>query len=188
MPVTHTEPATRDKERTRKAILVAAGQLFSDRGSKASLTAIAKAAGVTQGGLRHHFPTREALFHGVVEHNIERLWAEIHAHVDLSENTPGKFLRGYIRVLTGDNDVFADIIDPAAFNATLGHPEGLDELYRRDAERWNEAISADGLPRARALALQHAAEGLALSRSSPYLTAEDLALAREEILALTEIP
>lgn len=182
-----TEPATtRDKERTRRAILDAAEQLISERGSKASLAAVAKAAGVTQSGLRHHFPTRESLLYGVVEHGIERMWTEIHANVDLSENRPGKFLRGYIRALTGGSDTFANLLDPTALSAALGHPTGIEELCRRDAERWNTALAADGLPKARVLVVQHAAEGLAVARSSPYLTEEDLALARAELLAMTE--
>ncbi|MDS1112956.1 TetR/AcrR family transcriptional regulator [Gordonia westfalica] len=184
-----TEPtATRDKERTRQAILEAAERTFSERGSKASLTDVAKAAGVTQSGLRHHFPSRDALLCGVIEHSMERFWAEIHAHVDLSENRPGKLLRGYIRALTGDSDVFAKVLDPSGLSATLGHPTGADELYVRDAERWSAAMEADGLPRPRALVIAHAAEGLAMSRSSPFLTEGDLQLARAELLAMTEQP
>ncbi|MBS9372268.1 TetR/AcrR family transcriptional regulator [Rhodococcus sp. B50] len=178
---------TRDKERTRRAILDAAEQMFAEHGSKASLAAIAKAAGVTQGGLRHHFPTREALLYAVVEHSIERMWAEIHAHVDLSENRPGKLLRGYIRALTGDSQYLATVLDPAGLSAALGNVSGLDELYARDAENLKAALVADGVEYARALVIQHAAEGLAVARSSPYLTDEDLALARAELLAMTEV-
>lgn len=146
-----TEPtATRDKERTRQAILEAAERTFSERGgSKASLTDVAKAAGgVTQSGLRHHFPSRDALLCGVIEHSMERFWAEIHAHVDLSENRPGKLLRGYIRALTGgDSDVFAKVLDPSGLSATLGgHPTGADELYVRDAERWSAAMERTDCP------------------------------------------
>ena len=39
---------------------------------------------------------------------------------------------------------------------------------------------------ARVLVFQHAAEGLAVARSSPYLTEADLAIARDELLAMTE--
>ncbi|MCD2100203.1 TetR/AcrR family transcriptional regulator [Rhodococcus rhodochrous] len=181
-----TEPTTRDKERTRRAILDAAKQMFSEHGSKASLAAVAKAAGVTQSGLRHHFPTREALLYGVVEHSIEQMWDEIHAHIDLSENRPGKFLRGYIRMLTGDSTTFANLPDPTALSAALGNPAGIEELCRRDAERWKAALEADGLPMARVLVIQHAAEGLAVARSTPYLSEEELDLARTELLAMTE--
>ncbi|MCW2298109.1 TetR/AcrR family transcriptional regulator [Rhodococcus erythropolis] len=183
----HTEPvATRDKERTRRAILDAAERVFTKRGSNVSLTDIAEAAGVTQSGLRHHFRNREALIYGVIEHSISLMWEEVRAHIDLSENRPGKFLRGYVRALTGDSDQLATALDPTALIAALGTPPEVESLYARDAEKWNAALNADGLPRERVLVIQYAAEGLAVARSSPYLTSEDLALARAELLALTE--
>ena len=183
-----TEQAvTRDKERTRRAILDAAEKMFSEHGSKASLAEIAKAAGVTQSGLRHHFPTREALLYGVVEHSIARTWTEVHACVDLSENRPGKLLRGYVRALTGDSEYFANVLDPTGLSAALGNLPGIEELFARDAEKLQAALAADGLPYARALVIQHAAEGLAVARSSPYLTDEALAQARAELLAMTEV-
>lgn len=184
-----TEPAaTRDKERTRRAILDAAEQMFAEQGSKASLAAIAKAANVTQSGLRHHFPSRAELLSGVVEHTIERCWAEIHAGIDLSENRPGKFTRGYIRAMTGGGDLYGTILDPIALSAALGNPSEVESLYTRDAEKLNAAFDADGLPRARVLIIRYAADGLAVARSSPYLTGADLAAARAELLAMTEEP
>lgn len=185
--MTESDPSPgRDKERTRRAILDAAAQMLSKRGSKVSLADIAKTAGVTQGGLRHHFPSRKALLRGVVEDSIERLWDEIHEHVDLSENRPGKLLRGYIRALTGDSDVLASVLDPTGLSATLGHPTEFEDLWLRDAERWIAALSADGLPKARVLVIQHAAEGLAVARSGRCISEDSLALARAELLAMTE--
>ncbi|NKY57371.1 TetR/AcrR family transcriptional regulator [Nocardia flavorosea] len=187
--MTRTEPvATRDKERTRRAILEAAEQMFSEHGSKASLAAIAKAASVTQSGLRHHFPSRADLLSGVVEHTIERCWAEIHACIDLSENRPGKFTRGYIRAMTGDGDLYGTILDPIALSAALGNLSEVESLCSRDAEKLNAAFDADGLPRTRVLIIRSAADGLAVARSSPYLTGPDLAAARTELLAMTEKP
>ncbi|MGW5322530.1 hypothetical protein [Rhodococcus pyridinivorans] len=101
---------------------------------------------------------------------------------------PPALIQGYIRALTVENDTFAQLLDPTALYAALGHPSGIEELWRRDAERWTTALTADGLPKARVLVIQHAAEGLAVARSSPYLTEEDLALARAELLAMTEQP
>jgi hypothetical protein len=92
-----------------------------------------------------------------------------------------------IRALTGDSEYFASVLDPAGLNAAPGNLTALDELYARDAERWSAALVADGVPYARALVIQHAAEGLAVAPSSPYLTDEDLALARAELLAMTEV-
>ncbi len=132
-----TEPTvTRDKERTRRAILASAEKMFADRGSKASLADIATAAGVTQSGLRHHFHSREALLFGVAEDIVQRYWTEIHNMVDLSENRPGKLMRAYIRALTGADDLLSTLLDPTALSAALGHPKIFEDLFIWDAERW----------------------------------------------------
>jgi len=177
---------TRDKERTRRAILEAAEQMFSERGSKVSLADIAAAAGVTKGGLMHHFPNRDALVYGAIEHGIVRVWEEVRAHIELSENRPGKFTRGYVRALTGGSDYLMDIFNPGTLLATLGNSAEVEALYVRDAEKWDAAFAADGLPWPRVLVIRSAAEGLALSVASPYLSSNDLDLARAELLALTE--
>ncbi|MFF3444576.1 TetR/AcrR family transcriptional regulator [Streptosporangium sp. NPDC002721] len=182
------ERQTRDKERTRRAILDAAERIFTERGAQVSLVDIATAAGVTKGGLMHHFPNRDALLQAVYEHSIVRMWKEVRAHVDLSENRPGKFTRGYVRALTGDSEYLIDVFSPTGLIAVLGCVTPDEELNRRDAEAWNAAFAADGLPEGRALAVRFAAEGLVTALSSPYLTREQLAVARAELLALTEAP
>lgn len=181
-------PLTRDKDRTRRAILEAAELMFTERGSNISLTVIAEAAGVTQSGLRHHFPNRETLMYSVIEHSISRMWEEVLALVDLSENTPGKFLRGYVRALTGDSDYLASTLNPTGLGATLGSFPEATALYTADGKKWEAAFSADGVPKARMLVIQHAAEGLALARASRYLSDEELALARTELLEMTTAP
>ncbi|SDP52512.1 DNA-binding transcriptional regulator, AcrR family [Pedococcus dokdonensis] len=47
---------------TRERIVAAAAELFADRGFHATpMTAVAEAAGLSQSGLLHHFPTKEGL-------------------------------------------------------------------------------------------------------------------------------
>jgi AcrR family transcriptional regulator len=179
---------TRDKERTRRSILDAAERTFSDRGANVSIADIATAAGVTKGGLMHHFPSRKALIHAVAEHVIDRMWEEVHAHIDLSENRAGKFTRGYIRAMTGGSDFLTRIYSPTSLMASTVITPELDALYERDAQRVNAAFAADGLPHPRSLAIRFAAEGLTAAIGSPYLTNDDLAAARAELLALAEPP
>nr|WP_280457184.1 hypothetical protein [Nocardia carnea] len=104
----------------------------------------------------------------------------------MSENRPGKFTRGYIRAMTGGGDLYGAILDPIALSAALGNLSEIESLCARDAEKLNAAFDADGLPPARVLIIRSAADGLAVARSSPYLTSADLALARAELLAMTE--
>lgn len=180
-------PPTRDKERTRRSILDAAERLFAERGSNVSIADIAAAAGVTKSGLMHHFPSRDALIHGVAQHVTDRMWQEVHAHIDLSENRPGKFARGYIRAMTGGSEYLTRVYSPASLMAFILVTPELDALFKRDAHNLDAAFAGDGLPHARTLTIRFAAEGLASSIGSPYLTDDDLATARAELLALTEL-
>ncbi len=53
---------------TRRKILVESTKLFARRGyHKTTVTDIANAIGMTQGALFHHFPTKEAVLHAVLE-------------------------------------------------------------------------------------------------------------------------
>ena len=56
----------------RRAILDAARRLFAERGYHAPLSAIAKEAGVGQGVLYRHFPTRLDLAFAVFEEQLRR--------------------------------------------------------------------------------------------------------------------
>lgn len=67
-----------DAARTREAIVAAARAAFADRGYAGSSTAaIARGAGVTEGALFHHFPTKTELFRDV----FEALESELDDHV-----------------------------------------------------------------------------------------------------------
>lgn len=180
----------RDAERTRRAVLEAAERAFTERGAKVSLADIAALAGVTKSGLMHHFPSREALIRAVAEHGTERMWDEVRAHVDLSENRPGKFTRAYVRALTGGSEYLASAFSPTGLIAKLGTLDAAEITYlldQEDADAWNAAFAADGLPEGRVTAIRYAAEGLAAAVGTPYLTPAQLDAARAELLALTEV-
>lgn len=183
-----TEPAaTRDKERTRSAIVEAAAHMFSAHGANVSLADIAAAAGVSKGALTHHFPSRGALEETLLVEASQKLWDAVHAHVDLSENRPGKLLRGYVRALTDDADAAVrELFSPNSLLLVIGFDEPVKGILEADAERWREAFAADGLDPATAMVIRCAAEGLAGGIGTPYLTEPELADARARLLELAE--
>ena len=61
----------------RAAIIRAAGEIFAEQGLDAPLNAIAKRAGVGQGSLYRHFPTRESLAFAAFEGNLEIIRAVV---------------------------------------------------------------------------------------------------------------
>ena len=58
---------------TRKTILEHAGRLSVSLGEVPSLNALAKAAGISKGGLMHHFPSRDALLTAMVADGIDEV-------------------------------------------------------------------------------------------------------------------
>ncbi|QIK84068.1 TetR/AcrR family transcriptional regulator [Sanguibacter sp. HDW7] len=179
-----TEPATRDKARTRRAIIDAAATMIAARGSGVSLADIAKEAGVSKGALTHHFASKNELEDALLADIAERLRAEVHAHVDPSENRPGMLLRGYIRAMTSDSAVVRDLYSPTAYLLMLGMDQPIGALLERDAAEWRAEFAADGIDEATSLVLRLAAEGLAASHETPYVTAGERALARARLLEL----
>lgn len=96
-----TSGKTRSTDRTRRAILDAASDLMGKHGTSVSLARIAEAAGMSKGGLLHHFPSRNDLIRALGEDCARQLRSEVEGFLDLSENRPGKMLRAYVRALCG---------------------------------------------------------------------------------------
>jgi AcrR family transcriptional regulator len=66
-------PLRADAQRNRATLIAAARAVFTERGSDASLEAIARRAGVGVGTLYRHFPTRQDLIESVYVEEVEAL-------------------------------------------------------------------------------------------------------------------
>jgi len=89
----------------RRSLLDAALQLGYERGLAAvTVQAVAQRAGVTKGGLFHHFPSKEALFDGLFDDIIEQLDSEIDKIIAEDPESYGTFTRAYIAVLLRSGD------------------------------------------------------------------------------------
>ncbi|GAB3964453.1 TetR/AcrR family transcriptional regulator [Actinoallomurus acanthiterrae] len=73
MPDTGPRPLRADARRNRERLLEAAVRAFAEKGTDATLDAIAKDAGVGIGTLYRHFPTREALAEAAYRNELARL-------------------------------------------------------------------------------------------------------------------
>jgi AcrR family transcriptional regulator len=119
--------------RNRSAIVEVAHELFADN-PHATLSEIARTAGVGIGTLYRHFPTRDDLVLAAYQHDIERLVSS--AEEVLHRNTSGRAafvewfetLAGYIRVKHGLGDAL--------------HSPAAQELIQAS---WGPASTAVGL-------------------------------------------
>ena len=66
------------------------------------MQAVAAAAGVTKGGLFHHFGSKQALIEGLFADLLARVDAEIDAAIEADPKPRGSFTRAYVNaVFTG---------------------------------------------------------------------------------------
>ncbi|MDJ1370509.1 TetR/AcrR family transcriptional regulator [Gulosibacter molinativorax] len=178
---------SRNTERTRTAILAAARELLTERGTATTLQQIAEAAGISKSGLLHHFANKNELLRAVLRDYYEGLQAAVRARVDLSENYPGKALRAYVHALCGpDSPERAEFASYADFSTYLEGVPGIDELNHADTEYWREFLAQDGLDPDRIAIVRYAAEGLAsASAYDEKVLTDDLPRAYPRLLRLT---
>ncbi|MFD1787164.1 TetR/AcrR family transcriptional regulator [Sphingomonas floccifaciens] len=87
----------KDPEGVRAAIIDAAMAVLADKGlARLTIDGVASAAGVTKGGLFHHFPTKDALIDGVLESMTAFAEASIEAEMAQDPEPYGRFTRAYL--------------------------------------------------------------------------------------------
>ena len=87
----------RNSALTHETILTAAHDVLRSHGVRAlTLDKVAKQAGVSKGGLIHHFPTREALLLAMQDHGFKLAYEQMEFQLQKEAPGPGRFLRAYL--------------------------------------------------------------------------------------------
>lgn len=85
-------------KKVQRSLLECAARIAADHGtSGVTMQAVAEAAGITKGGLFHHFPTKQALLDGMVAALLDKLDTEIDAYIEEDPFTYGRFTRAYVK-------------------------------------------------------------------------------------------
>jgi len=125
-----------DAQRNRDLIIEVAEEAFTQFGANASLDDIDKEAGIGQGTLYRHFPSRHALIEAVYRTEVERLAA---AERKFAESmSPVEALRAWM-LLFVDYIAAKHIIAPA-LNAYVGGPAKLYEGSRAQIQGAIDAL------------------------------------------------
>lgn len=129
----------------REALLDNAMRIAVEQGlASVTVQAVAAAAGVTKGGLFHHFPTKQALIAGMAEHYLALLDAEIDARMDKDPKAVGRFTRAYVETMLG-GEAFGAGTPLSALPLTALADPGLHPLWAawiaRRLERHRETDS-----------------------------------------------
>jgi AcrR family transcriptional regulator len=90
-------------EEVRRKLIECAVRIISEQGPGAvTVQAVADAAGVTKGGLLHHFSDKNKLTEAVSRFLLDQLDTEISKQMGLDLEDYGKFTRSYIKAISVD--------------------------------------------------------------------------------------
>lgn len=103
--MTNAHERKKQPDVVRRNLLDCAAKLAADQGVAAlSVQAVADAAGVTKGGLFHHFASKQALLEAVMADLVLALDAEIDALISQDCEAYGCFTRAYVNAVFADRD------------------------------------------------------------------------------------
>lgn len=84
-------------EQVRRALLDAAAKLAVEEGlSAVTVQAVSDAAGVTKGGLMHHFPSKQALVEALFQDLLDTVGFDLDERMADDETAHGSFTRAYV--------------------------------------------------------------------------------------------
>jgi AcrR family transcriptional regulator len=162
---------------TISALLDATAASLAERGYAATSTAaVAAAAGVSQGALFRHFPTRQALLVATAEHvavrNVEAFRALLDSDVDTVEGLTRAFTHLRSVVLSPTNQTWRELLVAARSDAGLRealHPARSafqEQMAAVALELWGDRLPPDDLAAVLSIVV-NMLDGLAFSAIDP---------------------
>jgi AcrR family transcriptional regulator len=150
----------RSGDKTRQAILVAANRIVLDQGVEhLTLEAAAREAGISKGGLLHHFPSKEALIAGMIQTYLERFTEDLTASAEKKNaGLAGSWTRAYLEVTFGDNQR-TPRMNAGLLAALATDPARLAPVQERFAD-WLALLDEDGVDPVVATIVRLVADGL----------------------------
>lgn len=113
-------------------------------------------AGVSKGGLMHHFPTKDALLRAAAQDTIEKFEQRVSAETN-NTPTPGNMTRAYINAVLGDEPSVHHEASPLLLSY-LNDKEGVDRPNR--FETWQARSEQDGIDPITATIIRFAVDGI----------------------------
>lgn len=150
----------------RHAVLDAAERVVARDGiGSLTLDAVAAEAGVSKGGLLHHFPSKDRLIEGLVRRSAETWHSHFMAAYERTPAGPGRMVRALLGNCLSDADCWTEQLRRtwSTVFAALAQNPALVQPMREVNEELHALLSADGLPPGVAEAAYAAIDGLWLN-------------------------
>ncbi len=172
--------------------LLDAAQTVVLQGGAASITldAVAAEAGVSKGGLLHHFPSKEKLIEAMVVRIVAEWRQDVMDAIEAQPHGPGRVARAFLAMSFEDHPDFADCVRRSTvvlLTALTANPKLVQPL--RDVYRELETLIAnDGLKPGYGEAVLSAIDGLWFSKifGTREVSAERSAAIRASLARLVE--
>lgn len=151
----------RNPEETRLRLLEAATRIVVEQGVDAfTLDAVAQAAGVSKGGLLHHFAAKETLILELIKHLLATFEAEMEQALDPAEpdGTPGRWTRAFVRLSFTTDERSRDL--GVAFTLMMQRTPELVASVSGSFTRIWESLDHDGLDPLQSVLIRTAADGV----------------------------
>lgn len=170
--------------RILKAAKALAESHDSVQGVTISLESVAQQAGLTKPGLMYHFPSKEALMLGLVDHAAEDWARRLREHTGRPSQELSSFERhrAYVTVATTAEVSRADYW---IFSDALYHPK-LSRAWSEHLGPWFGTTGLDDRAVSLLTAARFCADGAWMSEATGVFPSEDLAAVREHALALID--
>lgn len=157
----------------KSEILHAASKVVGEKGIfNLTLEAVAEQAGISKGGLLYHYPSKEALVKGMVEHLASNYREKIADNAEADPIEKGKWTRSFLDVTFNQSyenkDMNAGLLAAKAVNSDLLEP--IREAYKE----WQHDIENDGLDPVKATIIRLAIDGIWLSELFDIYQIEDV--------------
>jgi AcrR family transcriptional regulator len=124
-----------------------------------TLDAVAREAGMSKGGLLYHFPSKDALIGGMIEHLLDAFDAALAAELAADAGpASGRWLRAFVRATFAEEAPL--LKDSAGLFAAVANNPALLEPIRRHAIDWQRRAENDGLDPALGTVVRLATDGL----------------------------
>lgn len=144
----------------RSNLLEAAARILAEEGLAGfTLDAVANKAGVSKGGLVHHFASKQALLEVLAQEMFGRFEKSIDAFVSSDPEPQGRFVRAYIRAAFSPFEPKANAKLLGGLSTALCHNESLIAFYRTWFQKLLQKYQIDALS-TREQMLRFASDGI----------------------------
>lgn len=134
-------------EFVRRRLLDGAVRIALEHGPAGqTMQAVSDAAGVTKGGLFHHFPTKQALIEGIFAILTERLDLDIDDAMARDPSPQGSFTRAYVEAVFPDPTAGSESRAAALYLSALADPDVRRQHAAWMARRLERHRATDGAP------------------------------------------